>query len=114
MTDTRYVSALKEAKTRGVKIRILVDDSANASHPYNATLLAQLAGAGLPMRNKTAGSILHFKMMLFHGLDMVEFSKSNYTHYSFVPLIPNVDYQDEVIFFTNDTEYHRQLPQAVR
>ena len=55
------------------------------------------------MRNKSAGSILHFKMMLFHGLDTVQFSKSNYTHYSFVPQIPNVDYQDEVIFFTNDS-----------
>ena len=36
MTDVRYVSALKAAKTRGVEIRILVDDSANVSHPGNA------------------------------------------------------------------------------
>ena len=102
MTDDRYVTALKQAKARGVPIRILVDDSANVSHPGNAPLLTELAAAGLPMRNKAAGSILHFKMMLFHGLDTVEFSKSNYTHYSFVPQVPNVDYQDEVIFFTND------------
>jgi hypothetical protein len=106
MTDSRFVTALKQAKARGVPIRILVDDSANTSHTGNATILQSLAdpSTGLPMRNKITANpyILHFKMMLFHGLDTVQFSKSNYTHYSFVPHIPNVDYQDEVIFFSDD------------
>src|SRR5205823_4640727 len=46
--------------------------------------------------------ILHFKMMLFHGQNVVEFSKANYTPDEFVPITPNVNYSDEAVFFTND------------
>ena len=103
MEDARYVQALKDAMRRGVPIRILVDQSANVSHPYNATLLGLLRDAGLPMRDKTGSSILHFKTMLFHGLNVVQFSKANYGAYAFVPATPNVDYHDEAIFFSDDT-----------
>ena len=55
------------------------------------------------MRDKYAGDILHHKFMLFQGQDMVEFSKANYTGSSFVPITPDVNYFDEVIFFSNDS-----------
>jgi hypothetical protein len=54
------------------------------------------------MRDKYVGDILHFKMMLFNGQNMLQFSKANYTPASFVPIQPNVNYDDETIYFTND------------
>jgi hypothetical protein len=40
--------------------------------------------------------------MLFHGQNVVQFSKANYTPESFVPIEPLVNYDDEAIYFTND------------
>ncbi len=102
MEDSRYVAELARRHQAGVPIRILVDQRANASKRLNEQILTDLKNAGLPMREKWSGDILHFKMMYFRGQDVVEFSKANYTPLSFVPIQPNVNYDDEVIFFTDD------------
>lgn len=103
MEDFRYVAELTRRHNAGVPVRVLVDSRANASKRLNEDMLNALRDAGIPMREKyTGGDILHFKMMLFHGQDIVEFSKANYTDPSFVPIVPNVNYFDETIFFTGD------------
>jgi hypothetical protein len=102
MEDSRYVTALINAHNAGVPVRVLVDPRAQNSHPRNQAMLDLLRDGGIPMRDKFGGGILHFKMMLFHGQNVVEFSKANYTPFSFVPAAPNVDYIDEAIFFTDD------------
>jgi phosphatidylserine/phosphatidylglycerophosphate/cardiolipin synthase-like enzyme len=102
MEDSRYVTELVKAHNAGVPVRVLVDRRANSSKPRNAGILDLLRDGGLPMRDKFAGDILHFKMMLFHGQNMLEFSKANYSPSSFVPDQANVNYFDEAIFFTND------------
>jgi hypothetical protein len=102
MEDSRYVAELIRAKNRGVPVRVLVDQRANASKRLNETILNELRDGGIPMRDKFVGDILHFKMMLFHGQKMLEFSKANYAPGAFVPIVPNVNYDDEAIFFTND------------
>jgi hypothetical protein len=85
-----------------VPVRILVDQRANASKRLNAQMLNALRDGGIPMRDKYVGDILHFKIMLFQGQNMLEFSKANYTPLSLVPDVPDVNYFDETIFFTND------------
>jgi hypothetical protein len=102
MEDSRYVTELINRHNAGVPVRILVDQRANASKRLNEDMLRALRDGGIPMRDKFSGDILHFKMMLFHGQNMLEFSKANYTPASFVPIQPNVNYDDETIFFTND------------
>jgi phosphatidylserine/phosphatidylglycerophosphate/cardiolipin synthase-like enzyme len=103
MTDARYVTELINRHRAGVPVRILVDQRANRTKAGNATILAMLRDGGIPMREKyTGGDILHFKMMLFAGQNVVQFSKANYTPDSFVPIQPNVNYFDEAIFFTDD------------
>ena len=101
MEDARYVNELILRHQAGVPIRILVDQRANASKRLNAQTLATLRDAGIPMRDKYLTDILHFKMMLFQGQNVVEFSKANYTDAEFVPITPN-NYSDEAVFFTND------------
>ena len=61
-----------------------------------------LKDAGIPMRYKLTDGILHWKMMLFVGQGKVEFSGANYSGNFFVPDVPNVNYMDEAIYFTDD------------
>lgn len=103
MTDSTISGALISRWKAGIPIRILMDAEANINHPGNAPIIAQLKKAGLPMRQKTAGGILHWKMMLFAGQNTVEFSGANYTASELIPDSPYRSYDDEVIFFTDDS-----------
>jgi hypothetical protein len=109
MTDARYVNALIARFDVGVPVRILVDTRANPTYPQNATSLATLAnhvrpsdGARIPMREKFGEDVLHWKMMLFHGQNMVNFSKGNFEPFAYVATVPNSNYEDEAVYFTND------------
>jgi hypothetical protein len=102
MEDARYVQELLNRHNAGVPIRIIVDQRANASKRLNEQILSSLRDIGFPMREKYVGDILHHKVMLFHGQNVVEFSKANYTDSEYVPLTPYVNYFDEAVFFTND------------
>jgi phosphatidylserine/phosphatidylglycerophosphate/cardiolipin synthase-like enzyme len=102
MVDARYSYEIIQRFRAGVPVRVLVDEQANRTKPYNATILAELRDAGIPMRRRNSGGILHWKFMLFHGQNMVQFSGANYQGAAFVPLTPGRDWIDEAIYFTND------------
>lgn len=102
MQDDSYATKIVNRFRAGVPVRVLVDPRANPSAPGNAAVLDQLRAAGIPMRFKVAEGILHWKMMLFAGQNMLEFSGANYSGDFFVPASPNVNYIDEAIYFTND------------
>ena len=102
MEDARYSAALIDRWKAGVPVRILVDTRANKNYPTNAALLQQFRDAGIPMLQKTSSGIVHWKMMLFAGQHVVEFSGANFSPHAFVPTEPYVDYLDEVIYFTDD------------
>lgn len=105
MEDARYTSALSSAWNRGVRIRVLVDPRANETTPLNADRLDELQIAGIPMRKRIASGILHYKMMLFAGQGVVEFSGANYSADAWRPADPSqpyVNYTDESIYFTDD------------
>jgi phosphatidylserine/phosphatidylglycerophosphate/cardiolipin synthase-like enzyme len=102
MEDSRYATALIDRFKAGVPVRIIMDTRANASYPHNVPVLAMLAGAGIPMREKTTGGIVHWKTMIFAGQHVVEFSGANFTPHAFVPLTPFVNYIDEVIYTTDE------------
>jgi phosphatidylserine/phosphatidylglycerophosphate/cardiolipin synthase-like enzyme len=102
MEDDRYAAELIARARAGVLVRVLVDPRANAEHPVNATVLSQLAAAGIPMRRREGGGILHWKMMLFAGQRTVEFSGANYSPDAFLPTDPYRNFIDEAIFFIDD------------
>jgi hypothetical protein len=102
MQDARFANELVTRFKAGVSVRILVDSRANPTYPTNATVLKQLSDAGIPMREKFGEDVLHWKMMLFHGQNMVHFSKANFDSFAYVPYQANVDFEDEAVFFTND------------
>ena len=62
----------------------------------------QLQAAGIPMRNRPASGILHWKMIIFAGQGQVEFAGANYAPFELTPEMPYVNYTDEIVFFTNN------------
>ncbi len=86
----------------GVDVRALVDPRRNPTTPMNATILAQFKSAGIPMRYKVGGGIMHWKYMIFNGQNVMQWSAANYGDYYFKPAVPYLDYTDEGIYFTND------------
>ena len=105
MEDARYTNELIARWRAGVPVRVLMDSRANSSYPLNAERLAELQGAGIPMRRRLTSYILHWKTMLFHGQNVVEFSGANYSADAWRPAtaVPYENYVDEGIYFTSDT-----------
>ncbi|HET9527059.1 MAG TPA: phospholipase D-like domain-containing protein, partial [Pyrinomonadaceae bacterium] len=102
MQDTSLANKVIARWQAGVPVRILVDPRANPIYAGNQQILNQFAAAGIPMRFKNGGGILHWKMMLFVGQNRVEFSGANFGASFFVPTTPNSNYIDEAIYFTDD------------
>jgi phosphatidylserine/phosphatidylglycerophosphate/cardiolipin synthase-like enzyme len=109
MSDARYSHALIAARDRGVTIRVLMDPRCSASHPACVPAIDQLAAAGIPMRNRVAGGIMHWKMILFASQEQVEFSGANYVPFETTPHEPWVNYTDEIIYFSNDPAVVRSM-----
>ena len=77
MEEARYTAELIRKHQAGVPVRVLIDPRANSTYPLNADRLNELQAAGIPMRKRLTNYILHWKMMLFHGQNVVEFSGAN-------------------------------------
>jgi hypothetical protein len=105
MEDARYSTELIRKHQAGVPVRVLMDPRANSDYPLNASRLSELQTAGIPMRKRLTSYILHWKMMLFHGQDVVEFSGANYSANAWRPgtAVPYENYTDEAIYFTGDS-----------
>jgi|GEM_PF-379292 len=102
MQDTSIANKIIARWQAGVPVRILVDPRANPTYAGNEQILNQFKAAGIPMRYKNGGGILHRKSMLFVGQNRLEFTGANYGAAFFVPTTPNVNYIDEAIYFTDD------------
>ena len=102
MTDARYANELVAAWQRGVRIRLLMDPRCGPGHPHCLPQIDQLRNAGLPMRNRIASGILHWKMILFAGQGQVQFAGANYAPFELTPEIPYVNFTDEIVYFSKD------------
>ncbi len=114
MEDARYTTArdaLIDRFKAGVPVRVIMDTRANATNATNPDRLAELAAAGIPMRTRTASGIMHYKMMLFAGQGVVEFSGANFSADAWVytGTQPYVNYVDESAFFTDDQSIVRSF-----
>ncbi len=107
MEDARYTTELIRRFQAGVPVRVIMDLRANASNAHNPQRLAELQAAGIPMRHRTAGGIMHYKMMLFAGRSVVEFSGANFSAdaWVFTGPLPYVNYVDESVYFTDNPSF---------
>ncbi len=107
MEDARYTTELINRFKAGVPVRVIMDLRANATNQYNAQRLAELQDAGIPMRSRTGSGIMHYKMMLFAGQGIVEFSGANFSADAWVytGTTPYLNYVDESAYFTDNASF---------
>jgi phosphatidylserine/phosphatidylglycerophosphate/cardiolipin synthase-like enzyme len=102
IADSVIADALIARFKAGVPVRALIEPRRTPVEPLNATMLAKLKSAGIPMRYKPAGGFLHWKMMIFAGQFTVEFGAPQFTKSYLVPVEPFVNFtQDPIVFSTN-------------
>lgn len=102
MEDLELADAIIARFRAGIPVRALVDPRRNATTPVNGTILTMFRDAGIPMRYKVGGGILHWKFMIFNSKETVQWSAANYGDYYFRPAVPYRDYTDEGIYFCDD------------
>ena len=102
MEDEELAQAIIARFKAGVRVRALVEPRRTAITPQNGVILDMFRAAGIPMRNRNGGGMLHWKFMNFAGQNQVQFSAANYSDYYFKPATPYLDYTDEAIYFGND------------
>ena len=102
MEDPWYANELIAKWRSNIPVRIIVDSRANSTYHKNAPILQTLKDAGIPMRERFQSGILHWKMMLFSGQNLVQFSGANYSDDAWSPLAPPLysNYVDEAILFS--------------
>ena len=105
LDDYLIENALIAKIKAGVKVRMLVDPRADDAHAPNTAILQQFSTMvpKVPMRKRVEDGILHWKMALFAGQGIVEFSGANLSRAEMDPYTPYVNYVDEAIFFTDDS-----------
>jgi len=86
----------------GVPVRVTVEPRASTKFPQNQLILDRLKAAGVPMRYKLGDGILHVKMLLLAGQNMVVFSSSNFGDADVRPYEPFVNYVDGAWYFSDD------------
>jgi len=102
VTDPVIADAIVARRAAGVPVRIIVEPRRTKYEPRLAPILTKLKDAGIPMRYRAVGDIVHWKTMIFAGQDVVEFSAAQFTKEYLIPVTPNVDfYQDPIFFSTN-------------
>ena len=80
MEDARYTAELIERAHAGVRVRVLMDPRANADLPPERAAAGRTAErTAFPCASGSTSYILHWKMMLFRGQGVVEFSGANYS-----------------------------------
>jgi regulation of enolase protein 1 (concanavalin A-like superfamily) len=99
MEDARYSNALINRFRAGVKVRVLFDSEALPAVPVRKQIIDDLKNAGIPIRDKTSGGILHWKLMIFGGQNIINMSAANFSPTGYVPTTPYTNYEDEVVFF---------------
>jgi phosphatidylserine/phosphatidylglycerophosphate/cardiolipin synthase-like enzyme len=81
ITDTRHTDAIIAAHTRGVPIRLIVDDFEyrNPLYLWDAWNVDRLYAAGIPLRWQGHAGDNHEKLVLLYGQNMSIFGSSNWT-----------------------------------
>ncbi len=88
MEDSHSAQHIVARFNAGVRVRLLVDARGSASSPYNQGVLDAFESVGIPMRKRVTSSILHWKMALFGGQHVVEFSGTNFSDNAWHPVSP--------------------------
>jgi phosphatidylserine/phosphatidylglycerophosphate/cardiolipin synthase-like enzyme len=96
--DSFLVDAIIARFRAGVPVRMIVEPRADTP----LAVLEKLKAAGIPMRRKATGSLLHWKMFVFTGQQVVEFAATNFTQSYLVPVKPYANFTQDATYFSDD------------
>jgi len=102
ITDSKIADAIIARFHARVPVRLIVEPRRTSVEPANGVMLNKLKAAGLPMRYKKVGDIVHWKMMTFAGQHTVEFGAAQLTQSYLVPVQPLVNFTQDPIVFSTD------------
>jgi len=102
ITDSKIADAIIARFRARVPVRLIVEPRRTSVQPANGVMLTKLKAAGLPMRYKKVGDIVHWKMMIFAGQHTVEFGAAQLTQSYLVPIQPLVNFTQDPIVFSTD------------
>jgi len=105
MTDPSIADAVIARFQAHVPVRVIVEPRRNATEPRNATILAKLKAAGIPMRYRKVGATFHWKTMIFAGQNTVEFAAAQFTDSYLVPVQPGVNFTQDPLFYSTNTSF---------
>jgi len=77
MRDLTVVKALIAKHKAGLLVRVMVEPYAEEGHPGVITAINYLKSGGVPLRKKVGNGILHWKVMIFAGQNIVNFGAAN-------------------------------------
>ena len=96
--DSLLVDAIIARFKAGVPVRLIVEPRANTP----LAVLDKFKAAGIPMRRRATGSLLHWKVFIFTGQNVVEFAATNFTKSYLVPVQPYVNFTQDATYFADD------------
>jgi phosphatidylserine/phosphatidylglycerophosphate/cardiolipin synthase-like enzyme len=102
MDDNLFVQHLVKRKNAGVPVRVIMDSRSLTSYPENQTAFDAFQQAGIPMMKKSGGGIMHLKLLVFAGQNMVEFGSANFSPFEVRPQTAYTDYISQTVYFTDD------------
>jgi phosphatidylserine/phosphatidylglycerophosphate/cardiolipin synthase-like enzyme len=105
MTDALIADAVIARFKARVPVRVIVEPRRNVVEPRNATILAKLKAAGIPMRYRRVGDTFHWKMMIFAGQNVVEFAAAQFTESYLVPVQAGINFTQDPIFYSTETSF---------
>ena len=102
ITDDLIADALIAKHRANVPVRMLVEPRRNLSEKRQIPILDKLKAAGIPMRYKPNGHILHWKMMNLAGQQVVQFGATQLSAHYLIPVQPFVNFTQDPIVFETD------------
>src|SRR5665213_1710106 len=102
MEDARYSNLIVQKWQAGVQVRILMDPREFPQSASDQSIMNQLQAAGIPMLERIAPGIEHWKAMIFASQNTVYFGSANFSPDEFVAVQPYVNYSDETNYVTDD------------
>ena len=109
LEDQTITDAVIERHRAGVPVRVIMEPRRNSTNPLNGTMIERMRAAGVPLRQKTTGSIFHWKMFIFEGQQTVEFAATNFTADYLRPKVAYRDYHSDPVYFSTDVALLRSF-----
>lgn len=97
--DSTIITELIRRHQAGVPVRFIMDRRSEGAHSGSLPAVDSMQTAGIPLREKTTGGIVHWKMFIFVGQQVVKHGAANLTPSDYMPTTAYTNYRNETHIF---------------